>query len=42
MNRLEPEIVDYYDSEVVIVKPQIISGDFRRLFKAETPAAFCG
>ena len=24
------------------VKPQIISGDFRRLFKAETPVTVCG
>ena len=24
------------------VKPQIISGDLRRLFKAETPVTFCG
>ena len=27
---------------VVIVKPQIISGDFRRLFKAETPVPMVG
>ena len=27
---------------VVSVKPQIISGKFRRLFKAETPVTFCG
>ena len=24
------------------VKPQIISGDFRRLFQTETPVTFCG
>ena len=24
------------------VKPQIISGDFRRLFQAETPVTVCG
>ena len=28
--------------EYIPVKPQIISGDFRRLFKAETPVTFCG
>lgn len=25
-----------------IVKPQFISGDFRRLFQMETPATVCG
>ena len=27
---------------VFIVKPQIISGDFRRLFQTETPVTVCG
>ena len=26
----------------VVVKPQIISGDFRRLFKTEIPVTVCG
>ena len=26
----------------LIVKPQIISGDFRRLFQTETPVTVCG
>ena len=28
--------------DALIVKPQIISGDFRRLFQTETPVTVCG
>ena len=27
---------------ILFVKPQIISGDFRRLFQTETPVTVCG
>ena len=36
------KIVKEIRKEEIDVKPQIISGDFRRLFKAETPVTFCG
>ena len=32
----------YQNEKVLAVKPQIISGDFRRLFKAEIPVTVCG
>ena len=41
LDKGETDTVEF-KSWIKAVKPQIISGDFRRLFKAETPVTFCG
>ena len=50
INKCKEEGLSYADCiaelidrlEHIAVKPQIISGDFRRLFQTETPVTVCG
>lgn len=32
----------FFEALTIYVKPQIISGDFRRLYKVEIPVTVCG
>ena len=40
INKCKENGLSYADC--IAVKPQIISGDFRRLFQTETPVTVCG